>query len=749
MIDIIARSGERQALAALLALIAAPALAAEPAPDPADVAGATASTPDNPGSGEIIVTAQKRPENVQNVPATISVVGGERIERYALDSAVDVVKFAPNANGWNNDGRSRPRYFIRGIGNGNVSNNAVGAVSVYNDDIYLNSLAIQGFPLFDLERVEVLSGPQGTLQGKNSTAGSINFISRKPEFQTSGYAKVAIGDYGQKQFEAATGGALVDDKIAVRASVRVEHQGGIATNRYDGTDSGNFTDLGARVQLLAKIGDGAGDILANVHYRKLDATRTGYYYSAQAQGAVIPYVDRDYVNANLDSPQRVQSAGAALHANAYLTEALTLTSITGYERANRLEKIDGDNGPRELSRSYSLTKPEQWSEELRLASDPKARLSWIVGGYYFHERLRSFATQGAINALTGGTPSYYYTAYTQETESYAAFANARFSLTDTLHLQGGLRWTHDRGHIDLTSQRAVAPVSYSNTDSWWLPSSPNQPLVDIARQDQTKHWKKLNWDAEGQWQFASAAQFYGRIANGYRAGNFQGQVAPTTPPGTVDPETLTAFEGGFKSSWMNGALTFNADAFYSKYKDIQVSVVRPAPTGIAASLANAAAGYSKGIEAELRAQPVRNLSIVGNLGLLKTKFTSFTITNATANINGKEFARAPHVTAFVAADYTIPTSFGSFIAGTSWRYNSHFFFLVTDEVSPALQQGGYSIGDMRLSYQTPSKALELTLTVTNVTGTRYKVQVLPYQFSSYGYALGAPRMVLGSVKFSF
>jgi iron complex outermembrane receptor protein len=744
MIKIIAGSGEARVIAALLAVLSTPAWAADAAPLGADAAPAAADA-----GSEIVVTAQKRVENVQNVPATISVVGGERIERYAIDSAVDVVKFAPNANAWNNDGRSRPRYFIRGIGNGNVSNNAVGAVSVYNDDIYLNSLAVQGFPLFDLERVEILSGPQGTLQGKNSTAGSINFISRKPEFQAGGYAKAALGDYGQKQFEAAAGGPLIDDKVAVRAAVRVEHQAGTATNNYDGTGSGNFTDLAARLQLLAKIGDGVGDLLANVHYRKLDATRTATYVSTQAQGAQIPHADRDFVNTNVDAPQKVEASGAALHANFYLNDALTLSSITGYDKADRLEIADGDNSPRELSRSYSRTKPKQWSQELRVASDAQQRFSWIAGAYYFHVSLNSFASQQALNALTGGTPSYYYTAYRQSTQSYAAFANARFALTDALNIQGGLRWTHDRGHIDLTSQRAVAPVTYTNTDSWWLPSAPNQPLTDIARQNQTRTWKKLNWDAEVQWRVLPGTQIYGRVANGYRAGNFQGQVAPTTPPGTVDPETLTAYEGGFKSSWLDGALTFNADAFYSKYRDIQVSVVRPAPTGIAASLANAAAGYSKGIEAELRAQPVRALSIVANLGLLKTNFTSFTITNATANINGKQFARAPHVTGFIAADYTLPTSFGNFIAGTSWRYNSHFFFLVTDEVSPALQQDGYSVGDVRLTYQTPSKALELTLTVTNVTNRRYKVQVLPYSFGSYGYALGAPRMVLGSAKFAF
>jgi iron complex outermembrane receptor protein len=700
-------------------------------------------------SDEIIVTAQKRSESVQDVPATVTVIGGQRLDRYALGSAMDVAKFAPNVTGWSNDGRSRPRYYIRGIGNGNISNNAVGAVGVYSDEVYLNSLVLQGFPLFDLERVEVLNGPQGTLQGKNSTAGSINFISRKPSFETGGYAKVSLGDYGQKQFEAAAGGPIIGDNVAVRASARLEKQGGFATNLFNGDSEGDFTDFGARVQLLAKVGDGAGDLLANVHYRKFDGSRAPYQLSVQPQGAPLPHMDRDVTNTNLGFPQKVDASGASLKINAYLPGDMTLTSISGYEKGDRLEIVDADAGPRELSRTYSKTKPEQFSQELRLASSSENRLTWITGLYYFHETLRSFYVQATLNAATGGVPGYFTTAYTQKTDSFAVFGNARYALTDRLHIQGGLRWTSDRSKINLVSQRAVAPISFVDTDNWWLPSATGQTLVDIARQNQKQSWKKLNYDAEIQFDVMPDAKLYGRIANGYRAGNFQGQVAPTVAPGLVDPETLTAYEIGLKSGWLDDRLIFNANLFYSKYKDIQVSVVRPAPTGIAASLANAAAGYSKGAEVELRARPVEPLTLTANIGLLRTKFTSFTITNAFANIDGNQFARAPKTTGFIAADYTVPLSFGQVILGTSWRYNSHFYYLITDQTSPALQQNGYAVGDVRLTYISPDENLEITAGVYNVANKRYKTQVLPYQFASYAYSFGAPRTFLISVKATF
>jgi iron complex outermembrane receptor protein len=217
-------------------------------------------------------------------------------------------------------------------------------------------------------------------------------------------------------------------------------------------------------------------------------------------------------------------------------------------------------------------------------------------------------------------------------------------------------------------------------------------------------------------------------------------------PGLVDPETLTSYEAGWKTQWLGGKLVFNADAFHADYNAIQVSVVRPTATGINAQLANAGAGFAEGIEGELRAHPIPNLTLSGNLGLLRTRFTSFTITNATANINGNEFARAPHVTAYWAADYRIPLPHGSITLGTDWRYNSRFYYLITDETSPALQQKPYAVGDLRLTYATPGDRLEVTLAVNNIANTTYTTQTLPYTYSTYGYVLGNPRTVLGSVK---
>ena len=719
-------------------------LAGVAAAEEAPAAPATADAP----AGDIVVSAQRRNESAQKVPLAITAISGDTLQQQTIDSAVDVAKFAPNVNAWNNDGRTRPRYYIRGIGNGNVANNAVGAISVSQDEVYLNSLALQGFPLLDLERVEVLSGPQGTLQGKNSTAGAINFISRKPEFvDTNGYANLSWGDYGQRQLETAAGGRI-DDRFAWRAAARIERQGGLALNRYDDTQVGDFTDIAARLQLRARLADGAVDVLASGHYRHLDATHTPFYAAIQGQSAPLGIGNRNYDDSNLDDTQKLDSSGGFIRVDAHLPASLKLTSITSYDEGDRTEFLDGDYSTRELSRSYGRTKPEQLTQEIRLIS-PDGWFSWILGGYYFHERLNSFAATATLSNASGGTPGYYYTQFTQYTNSAAVFGTTRFDLTKKLHLQGGLRWTSDDTSIHLVSQKATSPVSFSGTSAWYLPGSTGQTLTDIARQNQSAHWNKLTWDVALRWEATRNISLYGRIANGYRAGNFQGQVAATTPPGLVNPETLTSYEAGVKTQWLGGKLVFNADVFHADYNAIQVSVVQSTVTGINAQLANAGAGFSEGFEAELRAQPVSRLTLSGNLGLLRTRFTQFTISNATANINGNEFARAPHVTVFVNADYRIPLGHDSLTLGTDWHYTSRYYYIITDEKSPALQQAPVAVGNVRVSYATHEDRVTFTLAVNNVAGATYTTQVLPYSYSSYGYTLGNPRTVLGSVRLRY
>ncbi|HSC79115.1 MAG TPA: TonB-dependent receptor, partial [Chitinolyticbacter sp.] len=225
----------------------------------------------SPTLAKVVVTAQKREESVQEVPAPISVLSGDKIRDDSLQSANEVTRYIPNASAGTTDGHGRPRWWIRGLGTGDQGANTVSPVGIYVDDVYIANLSASGFPLFDQERVEVLRGPQGTLWGKNTTAGAINFISRRPTFTPEGYFKVDVGDYANRVVEGAVSDALVDERLAARVAVRHQGRDGYVENLNDGNDKGALEDDAARVQFAARLSDTL-DANLNLHARSYHDT---------------------------------------------------------------------------------------------------------------------------------------------------------------------------------------------------------------------------------------------------------------------------------------------------------------------------------------------------------------------------------------------------------------------------------------------------------------------------------------------
>jgi iron complex outermembrane receptor protein len=716
----------------------------------------------------ISVTSNRRAQNIQKVPATVTAITGRTLAQQHVDSAEDVASLAANAVGFSNDGRERPRYYIRGIGNGNVADNAIGAVAIYNDEVYLNSLAVQGFPLFDLARVEVLNGPQGTLWGKNATAGAIQFISNPPSFTPGGYVQVDLGDYGQRRGEGVINGPIVNDTLAARLSVRYENQDGWAKDEYDGKHAGDFGDLAVRGQLLYRIDDTA-DITFNVHAREVQGTLTPYYYAAAptANSPLVLTNDRN-TDSNVSNHQSLFAGGASARAN-WRLNGMTLTSITSFDQAVRAQILDGDYTPKEYSRTYGNTRPTQESEEIRLASNGQQRLTWITGAYYFHEYLGDTLATGTLppGAATTpailGTPAYARTDFAQNTQSAAAFANATYTILPKLKLTAGLRFTYDTLGLHLYGVQATGTsATYNNVQDWWLQSSVSSPLATIAKYRDSQSWSNVNYEVEPQYALTPNQLLYVRIASGYRSGNFNTQVTanptarggpPLQGPAVVNPETLTSYEVGYKSTLLENRLIFDIDAFYGKYNNIQVSYTATDPTTRATviALANAASGENYGGELSFRALPIPDLSISGNVGLLGTDFTNFTGPVTSANLSGNQFARAPRQTANLGADYHFYTPFGDGSFGTHWNYTGHYYYLISNEIAPALQQNGNFLGDVHGSFHPAGSRWELSAIVNNVADSRYKIQVLPYSGTThtFEYAYGPPLTFLVSAKLSF
>ena len=721
----------------LIAVAAAPTMAAEP-PAAADAA-------EDGGGHVIIVTATKREQSIQDVPVTLTAASGDDLAKLELRTAIDAARIAPNTNAWGTESRQRPRWFIRGVGSNDVSSNVVTPIAVYNDEVYLNHFSLQGFPLFDIERVEILRGPAGTLWGKNTTGGAFSFLSRKPTDTAGGYARLTYGNYDARVVEGAFGGPITEG-VSARASFIYDKRDGFATNDTTGRTVGGVEDFAARLQVKFDPTE-ALSILVNAHFRDFEGGNNAVYTigtgagGADAFGYVSP-ADRDHVRYNVDEGAQIDAQGGSINL-AWDLGPVALTSISAIESADRTEYSDGDKTPNEISRGYAETKVDQISQELRLASTGKGALQWIVGAYAFNDKLRSFGATGTLPSPLNRPNAYYYTRYTQKTTSLAAFANLSYRFTDWFTLSGGLRYTHDKLGIDLLSRQATAPVVFSDTTNWYLPTSVSSPFATFATQLDTRKWSNLGYEIRPEFRVTEGLLAYARFSKGYRAGNFQGNIAPpSTRPNVIQPEKVYAYEGGVKSSFWDGRITVNATAFYYDYNNIQTTVttlIPATPTTPAGTISQVreAQGWVKGAEFELVVTPVENLTLSGNLGLLKTRYTE--LINAGIRITGNEFARAPHRTAFLSGEYRIPFGDHAIVLGTDWRYNSLFRLNALTQNNAQFDVQPYWVGNVRAAVDLADGRYNATVFVNNVTDKDYKIHTLPASNGSFKRYLGEPR----------
>ncbi len=738
-----ARSFRASLLLSAIAL-ASPALAA----DAADAADAAADAGAN-AAGDIIVTATRREESLQRVPLAITAAEGETLAKLQLRTAIEAARIAPNTNAWGTESRQRPRWFIRGIGSNDVSSNVVTPIAVYNDEVYLNHFSLQGFPLFDIERVEVLRGPGGTLWGKNTTGGAFSFISRRPTDTAEGYVRATVGNYGARLFEGAFGGPITEG-LNARASFVYDRRNGFAINDVTGNSVGKVRDFAGRVQLQYKPSADLS-ILLSGHYRNFEGGNNAVYTIGTAAGGVDNFgyptpTDRRHVRYNIDEVGKVESAGGLARIDWNLGGA-TLTSITAYESADRTEFTDGDKTPNDISRGYAATDVNQVSQELRLASNGDGKIDWIVGAYYFHDKLNSFGATATLPNSSGVNPAYYYTEYTQKTTSVALFANATYHFSDNFSLNGGLRYTWDTLSIDLLTRQATGPVTFNDTTNWYLPGSVSSPLAVVfpqagtnRTQVDTRKWSSLGFEVRPELRLNDNIVAWFRFARGYRSGNFQGNIAPpSTRPNVIQPETVYSYELGLKTTLIDRKLTFNATAFYYDYKNVQTTVTTllVGPPSSTISQVRDAQGWVKGAEFELVATPIENLRLSANVGLLDTQYTD--LLNNGVQLAGNEFARAPHLTAYLGAEYRIPLGEHALLFGTDWRYNSLFRLNALTQNNPEFDVQPYWVGNVRIGAELLQGRLTGTFFINNVAAVDYKIHTLPASNGSYKRYLGEPR----------
>ncbi len=587
---------------------------------------------------EVIVTAQKRSESMQSVPISITAFTNESMKRLGFQSATDIAAMAPNVNLKKSYGTTNANIFIRGVGDSSFHLNQVGAVGIYQDEVTLNSAAVNMFQVFDLERIEVLRGPQNTLYGRNTTGGAINFISRKPD-PDAGYNGDISLTYGRFN-EADVDGALgvpVTDNSALRVSMSLARRDGWVHNRTLGYNENKEERYAGRIQYLVRPSDSV-EILLNVHgganrgdnarfkaIGQLDPETGDQCPTAQANhvgggcGDIFGFVDTNNFResfANIPNPrERLDAYGASANIS-WKLENVTITSLSAYEGNKLKRNEDDDAGPNSIFEFYQQQKQSQYSEELRAASENSGQFQWIVGGYFFKEDLTASTSTALRFAGAGGS-----TQLDQNNKVWSVYGQGSYDITDQLKFTLGARYSVEKKDGDVDAYRydptSVAPGDYIGRDQVVPNAFVTLPPILV-----NKTWKDWGGKVGLDYKINPDALLYASISRGFKGGGINigaQQVFSGFDNFSVNPEYLVSYEVGAKTSWLDKRLRANIAFFLSKYTDQQVfQGVEGNPI-----LTNAGKSTIKGGEFELNWSPDETWLFNAGVGYTHARFDEF------------------------------------------------------------------------------------------------------------------------------
>lgn len=718
---------------------------------------------------EVVVTATRRAESAQSVPLSITAVSSDDLANIGATQTRDLVELAPNLSEQGSFGRTDPSFFIRGVGSTQFNPNSNSKVGVYLDDVYLNSPAVQGSQLFDIDRIEVARGPQGTLFGQNTTGGMVRAITSKPTIGGGFTADTSAtaGSYNEHDAQAAIG-FDTSETSAARLAVIDENRDGTQYNTFLHTRDGRTDALAWRAQWLWKPSSDV-DLLVSAHgsrdrsdlvpYKQLGLINpaTGGPCPAPAPGSgctdILGYADTaNYHQGEWDIPHQdswVDSFGSSATLNWQLPH-FTLTSVTAYEQNTSRILEDTSASPNDFLTGSYYGHPRQVSEEIRLTS-PEQQLRWIAGVYYFHEDLDSsvsFAAPGlGPSAFTGasGDLEGIGQVSSMNTNSYAAFGNVDFAFTSRLKLTLGLRVTHESKEVQydafIDNVNDFPPLGF--VEGARIVNSALAQTIDFAAD---KAWNNVSGRASAAYTITEGVLAYTSIARGFNSGNYNGGAFFMQGEATlVNPETLTSYEIGLKTE-IDKNLRFNIDAFYYDFTNQQVFILESGSGGAPfQQLSNAAASSLAGAEAELAWKPTSGLLAQLGAGYTYSRFDNF-VSPVGGNLTGNTLPSAPKSNLNGLIRYELPVSGGTLAAQVDGKYQGKQFFSVDND--PLLRQDGYTLINARISYSTLGDRLVVSAWGRNITNKQYLVSA--YDLSAFGFdqwVVGDPRTFGVTVRY--
>ncbi|SDG65329.1 MULTISPECIES: TonB-dependent receptor [unclassified Duganella] len=719
----------------------------------------------------VIVTAQRRAENIKDVPMSIATIKGDKLD--TLTAGAGDIRIlsgrTPSLNIESDYGRAFPRFYIRGLGNTDFDLNASQPVGYVMDDIVMENAMLKGFPVFDVDQVEVLRGPQGTLFGRNSPAGVIKFDSAKPVFKQEGYVQFGVGNYSAKTAEGAFN-IPVSDTVALRFSGTSQHRGNRVHNTNPDTSKGTrdfegYGDNAFRLQALVKPNKDF-EALFNYHQRNYHGSATLFRANILKQGTNDLVDGFDYGSYPTDGVnyQKLKTQGGSIRLKYNLND-ITLHSITGYEKLDFNSRADVDGGygavyappygpgriPFVVETADLLPNHKQFSQEFRAESNYSGPLQWIGGLYYFNEAIQIDSI--SFDSLAPGNPQNIpFARQNQKSKSWAAFGSVNYAVSDKLKLRAGLRYTDDKK--DFSASR----TDYNTANV----------LVTVPHTLDSKT-DNVSWDVSGTYELTKETNVFARVATGYRAPSMQGRLNGLGDvPTMAGVERALSYEAGIKQDLFEKRARLSATVFQYRVKDKQLTA---GSGGVNMNrLLNADKVTGQGIELDLQANLGYGFS--GSLGYsfndteIKDKNVRVqycgngannlgmgcTPTNVAAPgypgyvlIDGNDMPRAPRNQANFSLKYSTEVGNGELYAITDWSYRSKYnFFLYTavEYTAKPLTEGG-----LRIGYKWGDGKYEVAAFGRNITDKVVALSAI--EFNNLTGMLNEPRTYGATFKMNF
>ena len=701
---------------------------------------------------EVIVTARKREEALRDTPISITVFSASALEAANMIDLRDIAKYTPGMSftSYGMGSSEAGAIFLRGIGQSDHMVTTDPGVGLYIDGVYVGRNQGAALDLLDLERVEVLRGPQGTLFGKNTIGGAVNVISRKPTGNGGGHASLTAGQDGRMN-GSVSGEMALGERAAVLISVLSKQRDGVGEQIFTGAETGDEDSLSGRAQFYWH-GRTADFSLAVDASRARQAAMPHSFYAHADWLGVAPCYQRDgdgyapcpagtqadpfdsYSLDDLDTAQDLFGVSATLEWD--ISDGLAIKSITAYRDMEYLGGLEFDGAPQRIVYYRETGGSDQFSQELQLSGSRGEGLDWIAGLYYFMEDGENDQDNDEFGALGRRLTQV-------ETKSYAVFGQTTMELTDGLSLTGGIRYTEENKHYDLVFHSLDATGARAHDDT-------GQPLYVVPPTALDNAWDAVSGTVNLSYAIAEGVVVYGTYSRGFRSGGYAARPSRISSVGAYDPEYVDMFEAGLKALALEDRLRVNAAIYRNEYKDYQAQVNRVG-NRFDTRVLNAAGARIDGVELEVTAVLSPVFRVDATFAYTDAQITKVDL-DRSLEANFSAGHQLPYVSKYTLSvsprlDFRLDHG-GGVLARLDYSYRDDFFGQIAN--SPLEREDGYGLLNARIEYRNVGRHWSVALYGINLADEQY-ARVRNYFPGFLGFAIwNTDRREIGvNVRYDF